>query len=346
MGSSNAPIRVGMITVEPHGRPWAEVISQMPDGIQMEYAWDYSMDRARSYATQYAIPHVVGAVEEMVGKVDAVLIGGGRRMPTKDGIWGEEPDDHLRLSRPFLETGTPVLIDKPFADTLGDAIEMIRLARSNHTPLMSCSAMRYASEVIALKEVVDDGGFGNISGAVCMIGTGVATLPWYIIHILEALYVPFGPGIESVFALPSHESVVVGKNLVPRAYGLVFRWRDGRIATMLMVEDETDAAEGDAYEDRPPRILWPTATTVPPYLPFHYNIRIFGDMDWADMRTVGKGCYSHKIRAFLEMVRTGQEAIPLEHTLELTQAIVLAQKSAETGQLQALRPVEELMPKM
>jgi hypothetical protein len=345
MTDSAAPLKVGMITVEPHGRPWAEVLARMP-GVKMAYAWDYDLDRAKWYADKYGIPHVVEEVEGMIGNVDAVLIGGGRRQPSGDGIWGEEPDDHLLLSRPFLNEGMPVLIDKPFADKLEDAIEMVRLARSNGALLMSCSAMRYASEVSALKDVVDDGGFGNISGASCMIGTGVATLTWYIIHILEALYVPFGPGIESVFALPSHASVVVGRAKTPRAYGLVFRWNDGRVATMLMVEDETDAAEGGVYADRPPRILWPTATIVPPYLPFHYNIRIYGDMDWADMRTVGKGCYTRMLTAFFKMIETGEEAIPLEHTLELTQAIVKAQESVESGRVEKLRPVDEILPKL
>ena len=170
----------------------------------MEYAWDYDMDRAHAYAKKYNIPHVVADVNDMIGHVDAVLIGGGRRQPRPGGIWGEEPDDHLRFSRPFLENGYPVLIDKPFADKIEDAIEMVRLARRNRALLMSCSAMRYASEIRALKEVIDNRGFGKVSGASCMIGTGLATLKWYIIHILEALYVPFGPGIELVFALPSH----------------------------------------------------------------------------------------------------------------------------------------------
>lgn len=345
MSNLAKPLKVGMITVEPHGRPWAEVLARMPE-VKMEYAWDYDLERAKWYADKYHIPHVVEEVEEMVGKVDAVLIGGGRRQPTGDGIWGEEPDDHLHLSRPFLEQGLPVLIDKPFADELEDAIEMVRLARGNGALLMSCSAMRYASEVTALKEVVDDGGLGDISGAICMIGTGVAALKWYIIHILEALYVPFGPDIESVFALPSRAPVVVGKAKTPKAYGLVYRWNNGRVATILMVEDETDAAEGDAYEGRAPRILWPTATIVPPYLPFHYNIRIYGDMDWAEVRTVGKGCYTRKLNAFLEMIKTGKEAIPLEHTLELTQAIIMAEKSLESGELEQLRPIEEIMPQV
>ena len=27
---TGAPIKLGMITVEPHGRPWAEVLARMP----------------------------------------------------------------------------------------------------------------------------------------------------------------------------------------------------------------------------------------------------------------------------------------------------------------------------
>jgi predicted dehydrogenase len=342
MSSSEQPLKLGMITVEPHGRPWAEVLARWPE-VKMEWAWDYDPDRARSYAAKYQIPHVAGQVEDMLGKVDAVLVGGGRRMPVPGERWGQVKDDHLELSRPFLEQGLPVLIDKPFADHLEDAVEMVHLARRNRALLMSCSAMRYASEVRAMKEVVDNGGLGKISGAMCFIGTGLSTLKWYIIHILEALYVSFGPGIESVFALPSHGKVVVGPDKTPGAYSLVFRWHDGRLASMLMVEDETDAAEVKEQENRQQRILWPTATIIPPYLPLHYNIRIYGDMDWFDMRTVGKGCYTHKLQAFLNMIRTGKEAIPLEHTLELTQAVIQAEKSVSTGQRECLVPVESLI---
>jgi predicted dehydrogenase len=342
MSPSPRPIKVGMITVEPHGGPWAETLKRMP-GVEMACAWDYEPARAAQFAGKYGIPRVVGRVEDMAGQVDAVLIGGGRRPPTGDRIWGDEPDDHLRLSRPFLEAGLPVLVDKPFADQIGDAVEMVRLARRHGSLLMSCSALRYSSEVQALREVVEDGGLGKISGAICMIGTGATTLKWYVIHILEALYVAFGPGIESVFALSSRSPVVIGTRGTPGAHGLVFRWRDGRVATILMVCDDTDAAEGLEREGRSPRILWPTATIVPPYLPFQYDVRIYGDMNFAEMRPVGKGCYRRKLEAFFAMIRTGKLAIPLEDTLELTQAIIAAEKSSLSGQLEVLRPVEELL---
>jgi predicted dehydrogenase len=336
------PLRLGMITVEPHGRPWAEVLVRWPS-VKMVSAWDYDRSLAREYAGHYDIPTVVDRIEDMLGQVDAVLIGGGRRMPGDGGVWGENPDDHLMLARPFLKAGLPVLVDKPLADRVEDAVEIVRLARTHGAPLMSCSAMRYDTAIIALKEQIDDGGLGNVIGAACMIGTGGATLKWYIIHMLEAVHTAFGPGIESVFALPSHMPLQPGKEALAKAYSLVFQWADGRMATMLMICDQTDAALGSEHTRRAPRILWPTATIVPPYLPLHYNLRVYGDMNWADVRPVGKGCYSHKLHAFLEMIATRREAVPLEFGLEITEALVAAERSLVSGQLERVRPVPELL---
>ena len=112
---------------------------------------------------------------------------------------------------------------------------------------------------------------------------------------------------------------------------------------MLMVCDQTDAAVGSEQSQRAPRILWPTSTVIPPYLPLHYNLRVYGDMNWADVRPVGKGCYSRKLRAFLKMIETGREAVPLESSLEITEGLVAAERSMASGQLELLRPVEELL---
>ena len=210
MTDPTKPLRLGILTVEPHGTPWAEVLKGMPEAT-VTHVWDYEEQRARSFAGKYGIPTVALDPREMLGQVDAVLIAGGRRPPSGDGFWGEEPDDHLSLSRPFLEAGLPVLIDKPFADRVEDAVEMVRLARRHNALLMSCSAMRYDSQVEALRDIVVDGGLGKISGAVCMIGTGVATMKWYVIHIMEAVYVAFGPGIESAFALAQHAAGAGGQ---------------------------------------------------------------------------------------------------------------------------------------
>ncbi|MCC7353405.1 MAG: hypothetical protein IT330_06560, partial [Anaerolineae bacterium] len=229
------------------------------------------------------------------------------------------------------------------ADMLEDAVEMVQLARANGALLLSSSAMRYDTQVIALREVIDDGGLGKILGAVCILGTGKTTLKWYLIHMLEALHTAFGPGLESVVTLSSHAPLVLKGTALPSVHGVVFRWQDGRLATVMMACDDKDTDFPAGEPDPSPRILWPTDYNVPPYLGLHYGIRVYGLMNWADCKPVGKGCYSHKLAAFFKMIETGHEAVPLEHTLEVTQALVLAEKSMESGQVETLRPVESLL---
>jgi hypothetical protein len=343
MQPTKTPLRLGMITVEPHGKPWAEVLSRNPDA-KMEWAWDYDSERARAYAEKYGIPCVARDLEELLGKVDAVLVGGGRRMPQPGERWGDAKDDHLLLARPFLESGVPVLIDKPFSDTVEDAVEMVRLARKHGTPLMSCSAMRYDTAVKAVKEQIDAGGVGKVLTATAFIGTGLCRPLWYLIHMLEAIYVPFGPGIESVTARSSEGLMMTEVGSYPALYNFLFRWNDGRLVNITMAQDDADAASSAGLDNRRQRILWPTDYVIPPYLPLHYVYHVYGDANWTEMRSVGKGCYSFKLAAFLEMARTGKAAIPLEEMLELTQANVLAEKALSSGKVEYLVPIQELMP--
>ncbi|MHC1773182.1 MAG: Gfo/Idh/MocA family protein [Flexilinea sp.] len=337
-------IRFGMITVDPHGRPWAEVVNRYYlDEVEMVWAWDYSLDRAKWYAKKYGIPNVAGNIEEFVDKVDAVLIGGGRRSPDENGMWGENKDDHLMLSKPFLERGKAVLIDKPFADDVEDAVEMVKLARKNKALLMSCSAMRYDTLSTSARQIVDDGGVGTVRAAQLFIGCGLAKLKWYLVHITEAIYTVFGPGVESVVALPANNENVIGPRKTPRAFGFVYRWKDGRLATIMMVQDETDAAEVKVHTNREQRILWPTETIVPPYLPLHYSMSVYGDMDFISQKSAGKGCYRNKIHAFIDMIKTKKEAIPLEETLEITETINAAERAVISGKAERVTPVEELL---
>jgi hypothetical protein len=336
-------LKVGVVTIEPHAWPWVRVVDRfMLDKIQLTAVWDYDPKLAEKFADEYKIREVVQTPEEMVGKVDAVLVAGGRRPPGENEAWGLKQDDHLELSKPFLKNGIPVMMDKPLADTVEDAVEMIRLAKTNDTLLMSCSANRYAAEIMALKKLVDDGDLGNLLGATCMIGTGLTELKWYLVHIFEAIYVIFGPGIESVFAIPSGEKMVVGDDKLPAGHGMVYRWNDGRLVTVLLLRDETEGSIGTPK--RGPRYLWPTDGIVAPYLPLFYYVQVYGDMYMQEVIVKGKGYYRLNLETFFEACRTGERPIPYDHMLEITQALVAADKSAEINELVELTPTSDLMP--
>lgn len=335
-------LRIGILTVEPHGWPWLRVLARfMQEEISVQAVWDYDESLARRFAGEYRIAQVVQRPEDMIGRVEAVLIPGGRRPPAAGEAWGINRDDHLSLARPFLEAGIPVMIDKPLADNLEDAIEIIRLAREKNVPFMSCSANRYAPEVVALRQIVESGDLGRILGANGTIGTGVSTLGWYLVHLLEAIYVILGPGIESVFTLSSGDRFVRDTE-IPAGHAIVYRWRDGSLVNILMLRDETNAATTTSSRD--PRILWPTDAVVPPYLPLFYYIQVYGDINWHQIMVKGKSYYQRNLAAFFDSVRSGKPAIPYEQTLEITQALVAAERSTKSGQIESLTPVEKLMP--
>lgn len=335
-------IRVGIVSIEPHAPSWVTLLQKTP-GIEVACVWDYQEENARRFAEEYAIPAVAPHPEDMLDVVTAVAIAGGRPAPKRGEAWGEAPDDHLRLSRPFLSEGLPVLIDKPLADTVEDAVEIVRLARGTGAPLMSASAIRYAPEVATLHELANDGSLGKLVAIDAAIGTGVSTLRWYSIHIVDALSHIFGPGIESVFAIPGGGTLDIWDRQFPHAHGLVMRWDDGRLATVLLLRDLADAASNNPLPERATKLLDPTPTEVPPYIANHIRIAVYGEADWTAAQLKGKGSYTHQLQAFVDMARTGEEPIPLEQTLETIQAINAAERSAETRQLERLTPVSELL---
>src|SRR2546423_2327590 len=102
-------------------------------------------DRIPGYKAQlekYGIP-MVDRPEQLIGKIDAVMIE------------SNQGSRHLERARPFLEAGVPTFIDKPFAGNVREADKLIALARKHNTPVMSCSALRYAPEVqqaLAMRE--------------------------------------------------------------------------------------------------------------------------------------------------------------------------------------------------
>jgi predicted dehydrogenase len=146
--------------------------------------------RLREYTEQfkaYGVP-LVDKAEEMIGKIDAVLIE------------SQDAEIHLERVTPFLEAGIPAFVEKPFADTPERAKAMAELADKNGVAVISSSALRFTPEVVALKE--DEEETGKILGASAYspapLNPGNPGLLHYGIHGVETLYAIMGPGCRSV----------------------------------------------------------------------------------------------------------------------------------------------------
>jgi hypothetical protein len=161
---------------------------------------------------------LVDKPEEMIGKVDAMLI------ESVDGTV------HLERSKPFLDAGIPCFIDKPFTCSVADGKKLIAVAEKKKVPIFSSSSLRYAPEVI---EFTQDARPGKLIGCVVHSPASLPALPdrnaglfHYGIHGVEVLYTLMGPGCQRVTC--THES---GTDVVTGT------WKDGRVATFRGIRD-------------------------------------------------------------------------------------------------------------
>ena len=158
---------------------------------------------------------LVNSIEELCQKVDAVLI---------ESVDGRP---HLEQARIVFKHKKPVFIDKPFAGTLRDAKEIMKLARESGTPFFSSSSLRFLDEIQALKKNPEVGTMlGAMAWSPATYESHHPDLFWYGIHGVETLFTLMGPGCEVVTRTQTDGAdVVTGK------------WKDGRIGTFRGIRD-------------------------------------------------------------------------------------------------------------
>ncbi|HQR32915.1 MAG TPA: Gfo/Idh/MocA family oxidoreductase [Blastocatellia bacterium] len=200
---------------EPGYIPGARVVAAFKGGSADV---ESSYKRVDNYATEihdkYGV-EIVASIEELLGKVDAVLL---------ESVDGRP---HLAQARPVFKAKKRVFIDKPFAASYADAREIVRLARESGTPFFSSSSLRYANDIVALKSKPE---LGGILGAMAFSPSPTEAhhpdLFWYGIHGVETLFTLMGTGCESVARTnTAGTDVVTGK------------WKDGRIGTFRGIRD-------------------------------------------------------------------------------------------------------------
>ena len=136
---------------------------------------------ARHVARLSLVPGAVSAPEDMIGKVDAVIIA------TDIG------SEHVRRAKPFLEAGIPLFIDKPLCDSRADLAWFEEWFRKDY-PLMSSSSCRYCKELVPWHGRQCH----EIGRLRCVMMTMCKKWETYGIHALEAMYPIVGPGFVSV----------------------------------------------------------------------------------------------------------------------------------------------------
>lgn len=157
-------------------------------GIQITAAWGSCPDTTDRLCAACYIPAAMSDPEEMLGKVDAVIIA------------RDDWECHAKLALPFLRAGLPVFIDKPLSLDEAEIAAFEPYLRRGQ--LLSGSGMRYAKELDELRQVAAGSFACRHINATVLNG-----LTHYGIHLLEAIAGLGFPPIQSVRRLAAnHEA--------------------------------------------------------------------------------------------------------------------------------------------
>lgn len=149
-------------------------------GAKITHIWTDDPKDAQHVAKASCIPNVVEKPEDVIGQVDAVIIGTDK---------GEE---HVWRARPFVEAGLPVFVDKPLADNVEDLKTFIKWVKEGKM-IMSSSSLRYMKEY--LPYFISTYELGDLRYINMTMNKS-----WerYGIHALEPVFRLTGPGYVSV----------------------------------------------------------------------------------------------------------------------------------------------------
>ncbi|HWB54959.1 MAG TPA: Gfo/Idh/MocA family oxidoreductase [Tepidisphaeraceae bacterium] len=258
-------------------------------GFEIVKLWDEHRDAAEMASRVfYGKPVVCESYEQVSDDVDLVFLADCNY----DG------SDHLTLARPGLEKGVATYVDKPFADTVAHANEMIALARSHKAPLFSLSILRAEPAVARFRSRLAEVGrpaFATIQGA------GFA--PAGLVHTISTAQALFGTGIRDVRVMESGEQIAVhldwGKRPDRPPQGVMINTNVGRRRfTVLCIS---------AYGNRD-----------------DIHATFLGDLIYADGT-------AEIIRMIASMVETREVPPLMDEVLESIAAIQAAQESRRTG---------------
>ncbi len=151
------------------------------DGAKVTHIWTQERNISEHVARASRIENVVDKMEDMAGKVDAVLLA------------RDDPENHAAMAKPFLDADVPIFIDKPLAYSWED-LEYFSQQQAAGKFLMSCSALRYSAGNQAARAQLE--GVGDVE---LVVAVGKKDWRKYAIHYLEGMFSLLGdPAAASV----------------------------------------------------------------------------------------------------------------------------------------------------
>ncbi len=217
LDTSHAPNFTKLLNDPKHESPYGEmrIVAAFPGGSP-DIASSHSRVEGYTNDLKKLGVEMVGSVEELLPKVDAVLL---------ESVDGRP---HLKQAYPVLKSGKPMFIDKPLAASLSDAIAIDMLAKKYNARWFSSSSLRFAPSIYRWRtdEALKASVRGVDAWSPCSLEKTHPDLFWYGIHGVEVLYTAMGTGCQQVTRVSTE-----GTDL---AVGV---WDGGRIGTFRGLRD-------------------------------------------------------------------------------------------------------------
>lgn len=191
-------LKIGMVGSENSHSSTFSGFANLPDAngnypldARVTMIWGGDRARTERIAAEKKIAEVVDDPEEMIGKVDAVMV-----VPRRGS-------QHYRYAMPFLKAGIPAWVDKPFTVDFGEAEELVRTAQEKKIVLFGGSVCKFSDDAYMLQQIFRDqrkagkflSGTFNFSGDVASEYDGIY---FYGAHAIELLLTIFGYDVVSV----------------------------------------------------------------------------------------------------------------------------------------------------
>ncbi|SKB36995.1 hypothetical protein SAMN05660776_0774 [Salegentibacter holothuriorum] len=134
---------------------------------KVTHIWTQDIEISKHIAAASKIKNIVEKPEELIGKVDAILLA------------RDDAENHFKMALPFIKAGLPVFIDKPLALSVEEAEEILN-EQQFENQIFSCSSIRFAQELnLTRSEKEEIGKIVHIEAAI--------PKKWdtYAIHLIE-----------------------------------------------------------------------------------------------------------------------------------------------------------------
>ena len=187
---------------------------------RVTHIWTQDTKISRHVAESCYIPNVCAELTDMIGEVDAVLLA------------RDDAEHHFEMSKPFLEAGLPIYIDKPIAFTTKEAQEIFSLEQ-HPNQIFTATALAYAPELLLTSSLKKQVGVVRYISA-------VTSKDWkkYGVHIIEPVLRMFDHTQELLSTSVEHTDDLTV---------LSARWSDGLVTTWAAIGEAKSPMEIAVY---------------------------------------------------------------------------------------------------